>query len=383
MLDLNRKIEQDLKNLKQAQAYRSLKKDTKGKKDFCSNDYLGLAKDSKVLKDFYDKLQREFPPTASSASRLIMGNHDWHFRLEERLKDWFSSEAVLIFSSGYAANRGLLSCLKDAVIYSDALNHASIIDGVKASKLPYSVFRHNDVEHLEDLLKRSHSSSSTPVIVTESIFSMDGDKAPLKELNEISKKWAALLVVDEAHATGIYGMRGEGFARELRATNPNVISVHTWGKALGSYGASLACPEYIKEHLVNHSRDFIFTTALPPFLLLHWETVLDYLWKEENFPLLSKELQKNIKFFRSIMKDFSPLGDPTSPIAPILFSHRGEMLELSHHLEAMGFAIASIRSPSVALDQERIRITVHRDQEEKDMEDLREVFLEFRKRKSI
>ena len=381
MLELSKKIQSDLERLKHSQAYRILQKDTE-KKDFCSNDYLGLAKNAEILKDFYKKLQREFPPTGSSASRLIVGNHHWHFRLEEHLKDWFFSEAVLIFPSGYAANRGLLSSLKDVILYSDSLNHASIIDGVRASALPYSVFRHNDMEHLESLLKHS-SSLSTPVIVTESVFSMDGDRAPLEDLNRLSQKWKAFLVVDEAHATGLYGSRGEGLARALRRTNPNVISIHTWGKALGSYGACIACPEHIKEYLVNHCRDFIFTTALPPFLLLHWESVLHYLWEGEHFSTLSTKLQENIKLFRTMVKNLLPLGHPSSPIVPILFSDRKEMLEFSDRVRELGFATASIRAPSVARHQERIRITIHADHKREDLERLGEAFLNRRKEKPL
>ena len=240
--------------------------------DFSSNDYLGFAKS----KDVFDLSKNEvskvashsLPFNGSTGSRLLTGNSSYAEDLEKFIANYHKAEAGLIFNSGYSANIGLISSVagKDDVIFYDELSHASIYDGVRLSKAGSFPFRHNDLSHLEERLmffKASHKKDSSCFVIVESVYSMDGDFAPLKEIAFLCDKYQADLIVDEAHATGIFGEKGEGRVVELGLEEKVFARVHTFGKALGCHGAIVLGSDTLRSYLINYARSFIYTTALP------------------------------------------------------------------------------------------------------------------------
>ncbi|MGZ5245809.1 MAG: aminotransferase class I/II-fold pyridoxal phosphate-dependent enzyme, partial [Flavitalea sp.] len=231
---------------------------TEGMVDFCSNDYLGIATNQLLKESINGELS-----TGSGGSRLLSGNYELIERTEDRIAAFHGAEAGLIFNSGYDANLGLLSCIGqkgDTYLY-DNLSHASIRDGIRLSFAESFSFMHNDVEDLERKLK---SATGQVTVVTESVFSMDGDLAPLKEIAELCQRYEAFLIVDEAHATGIVGASGEGLVQELKLNEKCFARVHTFGKAVGTHGAIVLGSCELRDYLINFSRAFMYTTALPP-----------------------------------------------------------------------------------------------------------------------
>ncbi|MGH9444575.1 MAG: aminotransferase class I/II-fold pyridoxal phosphate-dependent enzyme, partial [Terriglobia bacterium] len=234
--------------------------------DLISNDYLGLSTDPR-LKGVLARAIQQGERVASTGSRLLSGNADAWEELEAEFAQFAGSEASLFFNSGYAANTGLLSALlrPEDTVFSDSANHASIIDGIRLSKARRVIFPHLDLNFLEDRLRRSLQGGHR-FIVLESVFSMEGDRAPLREVSNLAMRHGAELIVDEAHATGVFGPAGRGAVAEEGRPDVVLASVHTCGKALASAGAFVACSEIFKQFLVNRSRPFIFSTALPPYL---------------------------------------------------------------------------------------------------------------------
>ena len=232
-----------------------------------SNDYLGLASRQDLQEEFQASTQDRFYPYSSSSSRLLTGNFSVYTKLEKQIARSFDREAALIFNSGYHANMGILPAVSDAqtLILADKLVHASIIDGIRLSTARCIRFRHNDLVQLERLLEQHHATFRQLIIVTESIFSMDGDQADLTALVHLKKRYSnVLLYVDEAHAFGVRGLRGLGCAEETGCIRDIDFLVGTFGKAAASAGAYIACCRTIREYLVNRMRTLIFTTALPP-----------------------------------------------------------------------------------------------------------------------
>lgn len=233
-----------------------------------SNDYLGLASCADLQKAFLEEWQEQKYPFSSSSSRLLTGNFTAYTELEQLLAERFNREAALIFNSGYHANTGILPALADkqSLILADKLVHASIIDGILLSGAPFQRYRHNDYEQLETLLKKSAGEYEQVFVVTESIFSMDGDVADLHRLVELKKSYPnVVLYVDEAHAIGVRGRNGLGIAEEQGCIGEIDLLVGTFGKALASMGAYIVCDRTIREYLINRMRPLIFSTALPPF----------------------------------------------------------------------------------------------------------------------
>ena len=322
--------------------------------DFVSNDYLNLSSHPYIRKALIAALKKGIP-LSSRASRLLSGTLRWHEEMEEKLKTFISREGVLLFSSGYLANVGALPALaKGKTIFSDEFNHASLIDGVALSKSPYIIYSHNNLNQLEQLLKKK---SGKKIIVTESLFSMEGDFAPLRELSDLALRHGALLVVDEAHATGIFGGNFSGCVSDLKEKE-HIVTLHTCGKALGSFGAFVGCSKMIKNYLINYCRSFIYTTAPPPLMLVQWKAALEVLEKEPHRPLTLRK--KALNFRKTLSYPFS-LEKTESPIAPLLIKGAGEALKRAERLRKRGLDVRAIRYPTVPKGKERLRIVLKYD----------------------
>ena len=361
-------IKKNLKDLKKQNLYRSLR-EPRGM-DFSSNDYFSLTLNS-TQRESLIKALKEGLPLGAGSSRLLRGHTSYHKNIETQLRNFLGREAVLLFSSGYLANVGALSLLcKKALIFSDEFNHASLIDGMRLSGGNICIYPHKDMSYLKKKLEKEKHHRKK-VIVTESLFSMEGDLAPLKTLLELAKIHSALLYVDEAHATGVFGEKGEGrlFSYLPEDSLDFVLSLHTFGKAFGSQGACLACSKRFKEYLVNHCRPFIFTTAPSPVLIPLWEEALRWIQnrKEER-----ESLKDKASFFRDEVKKMGFSSPSESPIVPLILGGNERALYWAEELQKRGFDVRAIRYPSVPKGTERLRICIHSRHREEDLHSLLE-----------
>lgn len=329
----------------------------KGKEyiDFSSNDYLGLSSHPELKEAARDAL--EGWGTGSSASRLLSGDSDIYHELEEKVADFKGKEASLVFNSGYQANLGIISalCKRGDVVFSDKLNHASIIDGILLSGAKFFRFRHNDTKHLESLLKKERKNSRSALIITETLFSMDGDRAPLKKIVALKEKYDSRLMVDEAHATGIFGEKGTGLTEEEGLTERIDLIMGTFSKGLGSFGAYLASSATVKDYLINFSRSFIYSTALPVPLIASNLRSLDLVKKE---PQRRKVLLENSDYFRHKLKNIGLNVKGSSQIIPVILGDNQKAIEMSKKLQSMGYWVLPIRPPTVPDGQARIRFSL-------------------------
>lgn len=329
--------------------------------DFTSNDYLGLSSHPVIREDIIQALKEEVS-LSSKASRLLGGTSPWHIEAEEALKGFVKRPAVLSFSSGYQTNLGLIPALaKNRVIFSDELNHASLIDGIRLSKSPYHIFRHGDLDHLEFLLKKEKGNK---LIVTESLFSMEGDFCPLEEVSQLALKYGALLIVDEAHSTGLFGDSLGGRVSDLKKRD-HIVTVHTGGKAFGGSGAFVGSSLLIKEYLVNHCRSFIYSTAPPPLLMAQWLSVLKILRKEKERALKLRE--KALQF----RKDMG-LALSDSPIVFIVLKGVEKALQVEKKLREKDLFVKAIREPTVPKDRQGLRIVLHYNHTTEQLENLKQ-----------
>ena len=330
--------------------------------DFSSNDYLNLSSHPQIKADLIQALKQGLD-LSSKASALLGGASEFHAQAEQELKKFIKRSAVLIFPSGYQANIGLIPALaKDRVIFSDELNHASLIDGIRLSHRPYHIFRHNNLNHLEALLKKNQQKK---IIITESLFSMTGDFSPLKELSDLALKYQALLFIDEAHSTGLFGKYLGGRVSDLKQKN-HIITVHTGGKALAGYGAWTGSSILIKNYLINNCRSFIYITAPPPFLMLQWLSVLKLLKKES---YRAKELKQKALLVR---KEFSLL-QTESPILFIILKSAQSALKQAHKLKKQGYFIPAIRWPTVPKNKQGLRLTLHFDHSLEQLKNVKQI----------
>lgn len=342
----------------------------------CSNDYLSLA-DHRKLKEAAKKAMGKYG-FGAGASRLVSGNMAIHARLEEKIAEFKGCEAAIIFNSGYAANSGAIPALagRSDFIYSDRLNHASIVDGCLLSRAKLKRFKHSDMTSLAGLLKKNNGSgsdSSVKLIVTDGVFSMDGDIAPLREISELAEKHDALLMVDDAHGTGVLGENGRGSAEHLGVETDGIdIHMGTFGKALGSFGAYVAGKREIIDYLVNKSRNFIFSTALPPAVAAASIAAIDIVGTE---PERRIKLKKNSRFLRSGLKDlgFNTLNSET-PIIPVLTGDPEKAVMMMELLFEKDLFAQAIRPPTVPEGEARIRVTVTSGHSIPDLEKALEAF---------
>lgn len=345
--------------------------------DFSSNDYLGFARSEDLLLETQKQLSVLGSPRAgllgSTGSRLLTGNSLYAEELEKFIADHHRAEAGLIFNSGYAANTGLLSSVaqKGDVILYDELSHASIYDGVRLSKAESFPFKHNDLLHLEERLKffRSANPGQEIFVVVESVYSMDGDFAPLIEIVSLCEDHKANLIVDEAHATGIFGKRGEGKVSELGLEEKVFARVHTFGKALGCHGAIVLGSQKLREFLINFSRPFIYTTALP----LHALAVI-----RSAYNLLNISADNILKFNKLIHSFIHKIEfervkgflHSYSPIQSLIVAGNEEVKKVASLVQKDGYDVRPILSPTVPKGKERIRICLHAFNTEKEIDGL-------------
>jgi 8-amino-7-oxononanoate synthase len=316
--------------------------------DFCSNDYLGFAEDIQLRRRV--QAACEGAPLGSAGSRLVRGELALFARAEASLAAFSGREAALLFPSGYQANVALLSALgrEGDFFYSDELNHASLIDGMRLSKATRRVYPHGDLAALRNLLEADRASPGLKFIVTESLFSMDGDAAPLRELAELASASGASLIVDEAHATGLWG---SGLAERAGLSGLVLATTHAGGKALGSAGAWVAGSAVLKEYLVNFARGLIFSTAALPALAIQLEEAVAH-WSEVG-PERAEAL-----FARS-RKLAQALGSTVSgPIFPVVLGSNEQALAAQAELAREGFDVRAIRPPTVAPGTARLRVTL-------------------------
>jgi glycine C-acetyltransferase len=323
----------------------------------CSNNYLGLADHPALIKATIDAVKRF--GTGSGASRLVSGNLDLHEQLEKRIAAFKGTEAAILFNSGYSANIGTIQAVvgRGDTIYSDRLNHASIVDGAILSRARLVRYPHNDYKALRVLLENDKHSGRR-LIVTDGVFSMDGDVAPLKELVTIKNEFNALLMVDEAHATGVMGVKGRGSADMLGVAEDIDIQMGTLGKGLGSFGAYVAGSREMIEYLMNCARSFIFSTSLPPATLAASIAAIKIATSTEGDELRN-QLETNRKLFTGILNKagFNTLGS-TTQIIPVMVGQAAETMAFSRALLEEGVFVQGIRPPTVPAGSCRLRCTV-------------------------
>ena len=325
--------------------------------NFCSNDYLGLA-EHPALRAEVAEAAHNSGRIGGTGSRLLSGHTGEWSGLEEEFAKFAGTEAALFFTTGYAANLGLLSSLigKDDVVFSDERNHASLIDGMRLSGARKVIYPHLNLNALEDALRQAQGAYWRKVIVTESVFSMDGDIAPLVELANLAEKYNAALVLDEAHATGVHGPAGHGLAAAAGITSRVLALIHTCGKALASAGAFVCGPAVLKEHLVNHARTFIFSTALPPYFAAQIRTALHLAegMNEERASLLGRAEHLRV----ALQSEGFDTAGTASQIVPVVLGQNDATLDAAEHLQRDGFAVRGIRPPTVPEGGSRLRLSL-------------------------
>lgn len=337
--------------------------------NFCSNNYLGLADDPRLRQSAIECIQKE--GIGSGASRLVCGNMAAHRELEEGIARFKGAESCLTFSAGYMANVGIISSIfgRGDMIFCDRLNHASIIDGVILSQAKFKRYPHNDMEALEEML-RSATGFRRRGIITDSVFSMDGDIAPLGKIVDIARKYDCLVMIDEAHALGVMGKNGRGLAEHFGVEDKIDIQMGTLSKAAGSFGAYCCGSKELIDLLVNKARSFIYTTAMPPAVAAAARKAVEIIRDE---PALRQRLWANTDYFQKAVvamgfntfsssrrPDVPVRGEPNgqTPIVPIVVGESGVAVEFSKRLLGQGIFVSAIRPPTVPRNTARLRLTV-------------------------
>jgi 8-amino-7-oxononanoate synthase len=320
----------------------------------CSNNYLGLADHPRVREAAAEAAMRY--GAGSGASRLVSGNMTIHRRLEEQLAAFKSAEACLLFGSGFLANAGVVSALarEGDVVFSDALNHASIIDGCRLSRAETFVYDHCDTDHLEWGLQQAEGRGA--LIVTDGVFSMDGDRAPLPEIVELGQRYDARVMVDEAHGTGCVGPGGRGLVAEHGLEDDVDVVVGTLGKALGSYGAYVLCDKPMAKYLINTARTLIFSTALSPPAVAAAMAALELLREQ---PRRVEKLQRNSEVLRDALTEAGmPVEPGDTPIVPLIVGDADAAMAASDRALERGVFAQAIRPPTVPAGTSRLRLAV-------------------------
>lgn len=355
MASLEERLAEKVDERKNNNSFRQLPGQSAGV-DFCSNDYLGLAKSPEIHQNISQLCISEYP-LGSTGSRLISGDSSQYQSVEQFLSDFHKGEATLMFNSGYDANVGFFSTIPqrgDIILY-DELCHASIRDGIRLSLAKGYSFPHNDLSQLR--LKLEQFSGNIFVTI-ESIYSMDGDSAPIEELVRLCEEFGTHLVVDEAHSTGIYGKHGEGLVVSLGLEDKIFSRLHTFGKAIGAHGAVWIGSTIVKDYLINYCRSFIYSTALPASSIAHIQSAYTFL--SEN-PQRIVSLHRKIQLFKELVEDNRIIGfiPSDSPIQSCIVSGNSNVKKVASHLQENGFDVRPILPPTVAEGKERIRICLH------------------------
>lgn len=334
----------------------------KGKKllNLSSNNYLNIADNQAITQEFLDNVGNRYS-FGSASARLLTGTLPVYQELEELLSSLYGKESALLYNSGYHANVGISSALnqKGDVIFSDKLNHASIIDGMRLSDGKFFRFPHNDMHALENLLERERKNFNNAFIITESVFSMDGDIEDLKKIVELKKKYNCIMIIDEAHAFGVFGEKGLGVAEELGIIDDVDLLVGTFGKAIGSMGAFVTGSKTMIDFLINKSRSFIFSTALPPINIAFSKWIIE--------TQISKTAQKR-KNMLNLAKKFGS----QSHIIPVVIGENKDTVDLCEVLFHNGYFTLPIRPPTVPVGTSRLRLSLTADIREEELQTLKE-----------
>ncbi len=369
-------ISDELKNIKESGLYRELNVvgnaqgvylEINGKKylSFCTNNYLGLANNPLIVSAVKDAV--ESYGWGAGASRLVSGNMTLHETLESEISVFKQKESAIVFPTGYMANIGAISSLvsKGDLVICDKLNHASIIDGCRLSGADFRVYAHCDIEKLENILKKA-SDYSRKLIVTDSVFSMDGDLAPLPEIVSIAGRYKAIVMVDEAHGTGVFGKEGRGVIEHFNLNKEVEVVMGTFSKAIGSLGGYVCGDEDLIHFLRNKARSFIYTTALPPAVCAASIAGLKLIQEKPSF---RKSLWDNIRYLKDKLCSLNFNVIPSaSPIIPILIGDADKAVGISKSLYEKGILIPAIRPPTVPANSSRLRMTVMSTHTRKDLD---------------
>jgi len=324
--------------------------------NLCSNDYLGFRRNKEIIKACIDACTSF--GTGSGASQLVSGYTSWHKKLEDKLKEFKGTEDCVLFGSGYLANVGTIPILAEEgdLILSDELNHASIIDGCRLSRAEVIIFKHRDYDDLYDKLKRFRGKFNKVLVVTDSIFSMDGDVADISVLKDICEEFGCMLYIDDAHATGVLG-EGRGSLHEFGVEwKENIIVMGTLSKALGSYGAFICGSSALVEYIVNTARSLIFSTSVPPPFCASALKAIEII---ESFPFIVDELKRRAQETYSMLRNagLDILWNNT-PILPIIVGDEKKAVDISNKLLSKGILLRAIRYPAVPKGEARLRLTV-------------------------
>ena len=335
--------------------------------NFCSNDYLGLAGHPDISLAL--KQAADIYGTGSGASHLVSGHSVVHQELEEQLAEYTGRPRALLFSTGYMANIGAINALigRRDLILQDQLNHASLLDGGRLSQADFKRYKHVDMASLEQRLEQS--SAERKLIVTDGVFSMDGNLAPLREISSLAKKHSAWLMVDDAHGVGVLGQQGGGLVEQLNMSVEQVpVLVGTLGKSFGTFGAFVAGSEALIETLIQYSRSYIYTTALPPAIaaatLASLKIVREESWRRDKLGQLVA------RFRRGAVQIGLQLAESNTPIQPVLINNDEKVMQVGQQLRASGFLVGAIRPPTVPVGTGRLRITFSANHSEEQVDQL-------------
>jgi len=362
MQKLPLKLEKRLEKRKHDNSFRSLPSEIEGI-DFFSNDYLGFSSSEVVRNRTSEIMEAQAYQNGATGSRLLSGNHPLFRKAEKMIAEFHNAESALIFNSGYDANLGFFSAVpqKGDIIFYDELSHASIRDGIRMSLAKSYKFTHNSLEDLESKLRKFDTASNDiqVYIVTESVFSMDGDIPDLEGIARLGSDYNAWLIIDEAHATGVFGGNGVGLVQQLGIEENVFARIQTFGKAIGSHGAAILGGEQLRNYLINFARSFIYTTALPPHTLATLIAVYENLQLDvENIT----KLRGNINFFKAEL-DRNALTkrfiNSDSAIQSCIVPGNERVKSIASQLQENGFVVKPILSPTVPLGQERLRFCLH------------------------
>ncbi len=324
--------------------------------DFVSNDYLGLARNPELFEKIHQRISKEGIKTnGSSGSRLLSGNHMLTEQLERRLASVFRARATLLFNSGYNANLSIISAVAsrgDTILY-DQQSHVCLKEGAWLSKAESFKFKHNDCNDLEEKLKQGRGNK---FIVTESVFSMDGDFSPIKDIIALSKKYEANIIIDEAHSTGCFGVHGNGWLCEKELENEIFARVYTFGKAIGVHGACIAGSKTLIDFLINFGRPFIYTTALPLQSILAIDEAFTFIAANSH---LRQELEARIRLFKDFVKNQLSYNTSNTAIQPLIIPGNERIKAVARNLNDYGFDVRPILAPTVKPGRERLRISLH------------------------
>jgi 8-amino-7-oxononanoate synthase len=353
--------------------------------DLCSNDYLGLAPEP-AMREAVLQAVREAPRMAGTGSRLLSGHLDLWEEIEQEFANFAGTQAALYFGSGYAANIGLLTSLlaTNDVVFSDELNHASLIDGIRLSGARRMIYPHGDMNALEAALLTAEHHGGRKFVVTETVFSMDGDVVPLPDLLGLCQRFGVVAILDEAHATAVHGPSGRGISAEVGAAKveiADVVIVHTCSKALSSAGAFVCGSPALKEHLINHARTFIFSTAMPPYMAGQIRAALRLARGMD--ARRAELLARSRRLAAGLRSQGFDTAASSTQVVPVVVGGNEETLALAEYLQQRGFAVRAIRPPTVKHGRARLRLSITTAIPEDELKRLEEALGAWREQHSV